>query len=205
MIQNQSGGYLKKWDKSGVVVETKAHDQYVVKVAGTGRLTLRNRRFLRRYSPHHTQGQTWQCASPKILEGSSSRVPVRSMEMTPQVSQKMNPVHDDINTPQPLPPTDGRKSPSSIPDDLHVKSPEIPNKETDSSDSAVAHSPEVVYTASRLSFGDLDVPQSISTDSDPPTNVCMQPVRLVRIRKARQFYNASTGTYTIPSIVSDDI
>ena len=37
MIQNQSGRYPKKWDKSGIVVETKAHDQYVVKVAGTGR------------------------------------------------------------------------------------------------------------------------------------------------------------------------
>ena len=61
-----------------------------------------------------------------------------------------------------------------LPDDLHVKSPEIPDKETDTSDSTVAHSPEVVYTPSRLSFGDLDVPQSISTDSDAPTNVCMQ-------------------------------
>ena len=56
MIQNQYGHYPKKWDKSGVIVETKDNDQYTVKVAGTGRLTLRNRRFLRRYSPEVQPG-----------------------------------------------------------------------------------------------------------------------------------------------------
>ncbi len=55
MIQNQVGRHPDKWDKSGVVVETKDNDQYVVKVAGSGRLTLRNRRFLRKYEPHYKQ------------------------------------------------------------------------------------------------------------------------------------------------------
>ena len=52
MIQNQSGRFPKKWDKSGVVIEKKGNDQHVVKVDGSGRLTLRNRRFLRKYKPH---------------------------------------------------------------------------------------------------------------------------------------------------------
>ena len=47
MVQNQSGRFPTRWDKSGCVVEVKDNDQYVVKVAGTGRMTLRNRRFLR--------------------------------------------------------------------------------------------------------------------------------------------------------------
>ena len=55
MIQNQVGRHPNKWDKSGVVVEVKDNDQYVVKVAGSGRLTLRNRRFLRKYEPHYNQ------------------------------------------------------------------------------------------------------------------------------------------------------
>lgn len=38
-IQNQSGLFLKKWDKSGTVVEIRGHDQYVVKVAESGRLS----------------------------------------------------------------------------------------------------------------------------------------------------------------------
>ena len=50
-IQNQTGNYPKKWDRSGIVMEVRSHDQYVVKVAGTGRLSLHNRRFLCRF-PH---------------------------------------------------------------------------------------------------------------------------------------------------------
>ena len=45
-VQNQHGRFPTKWDKSGVVVQIKDNDQYLIKVAGTGRLTLRNRRFL---------------------------------------------------------------------------------------------------------------------------------------------------------------
>ena len=40
----------KKWDKSGVVDEKKDHDQYWIKIDGSGRLTLRNRRFLRAFT-----------------------------------------------------------------------------------------------------------------------------------------------------------
>ena len=52
LIQNQdkSSPHQKKWDRQGVVIATKPHDQYLVKVDGSGRLTLRNRRFLRKYS-----------------------------------------------------------------------------------------------------------------------------------------------------------
>ena len=45
-IQNQAGRYATKWDKTGQIVETHQNDQYVVKVDGSGRLTLRNRKFL---------------------------------------------------------------------------------------------------------------------------------------------------------------
>ncbi|KAJ8359136.1 hypothetical protein SKAU_G00156610 [Synaphobranchus kaupii] len=50
-LQNQQGPSPGKWDRSGVVVESLDHDQYRVKVDGSGRLTLRNRRFLRGYMP----------------------------------------------------------------------------------------------------------------------------------------------------------
>ena len=51
LIQNQHGNHPTKWDRSGVVVEAKDHDQYVVKVDGSRRVTLRNRRFLRKFTP----------------------------------------------------------------------------------------------------------------------------------------------------------
>jgi hypothetical protein len=50
-IQNQCGNNPNKWDKSNVVVECKRHDQYSVKVDGSDRLTRRNHRFLRSYTP----------------------------------------------------------------------------------------------------------------------------------------------------------
>ncbi|KAJ8365105.1 hypothetical protein SKAU_G00139360 [Synaphobranchus kaupii] len=50
-VQNQTGPYPNKWDRTGSVVEVRQHDQYVVKIDGSGRITLRNRRFLRKFSP----------------------------------------------------------------------------------------------------------------------------------------------------------
>ena len=54
-IWNQVGHKPRRWDKTGVIVECKEFDQYVVKVDGTGRLTLRNRKFLRRLIPIRKQ------------------------------------------------------------------------------------------------------------------------------------------------------
>ena len=50
-VQNQSGNYPKKWDKRGKVVEIKGFDQYRVMVEGSRKVTLRNRKFLRKYTP----------------------------------------------------------------------------------------------------------------------------------------------------------
>jgi hypothetical protein len=41
-LQNQTGPYPNKWDKTGLVVEVRQFDQYVVRVDGSGRVTLRN-------------------------------------------------------------------------------------------------------------------------------------------------------------------
>jgi hypothetical protein len=38
-VQNQRGLCPNKWDESGIVVETLPHDQYLVKIDGSGRLT----------------------------------------------------------------------------------------------------------------------------------------------------------------------
>ena len=50
-IQNQVGNHPRRWERTGTVMEVRDYDQYNVKVDGTGRLTLRNRRFLRSLSP----------------------------------------------------------------------------------------------------------------------------------------------------------
>ena len=50
-IQNQRGNHPNKWDRTGVVVEVRQYHQYVIRVDGSGRVTLRNRKYLRKYIP----------------------------------------------------------------------------------------------------------------------------------------------------------
>ena len=50
-IQNQTGLHPRKWDKTGRVIEVRQYDQYVIRIDGSGRATLRNRKFLRKYIP----------------------------------------------------------------------------------------------------------------------------------------------------------
>ena len=48
VIQNQTGNYPLRWDKTGVIIEAKGFDQYHVMMHGSRRITLRNRKFLRK-------------------------------------------------------------------------------------------------------------------------------------------------------------
>ena len=47
LVQNQTGKNPSRWDSSGQIVEVMPFNQYKVKIDGTGKLSLRNRRFLR--------------------------------------------------------------------------------------------------------------------------------------------------------------
>ena len=50
-VQNQSGPHPTKWDRTGVVLQVNDNDQYLLKMHGSGRVTLRNRKFLRKIQP----------------------------------------------------------------------------------------------------------------------------------------------------------
>ena len=50
-IQNQTGNHAKKWHHTGTVVDVLPCNKYGVRVDGSGRLTHRNRRFLKAYKP----------------------------------------------------------------------------------------------------------------------------------------------------------
>ena len=53
-VQDQNGPSPKRWSKSGIVVESLPYDSYLVKLDGSGRLSKRNRIFLRKYTPFST-------------------------------------------------------------------------------------------------------------------------------------------------------
>ena len=47
-VQNQTGRYPKRWDRQGQIVEVLDHNQYLVRLNGSRRLTLRNRKYLKK-------------------------------------------------------------------------------------------------------------------------------------------------------------
>ena len=53
-VQNQTGNHPLKWDKTGSVVEVGQFHQYLIRLDGSVRQSLHNRKFLWRYTPIHT-------------------------------------------------------------------------------------------------------------------------------------------------------
>ena len=80
-IQNQVGHHPLKWDRSGTVVECHKFDQYFIKIHGTGRLTLRNRKFLRKFTlpnpPCTSSGMTTGLADQSVPGGAENMDPSR--------------------------------------------------------------------------------------------------------------------------------
>ena len=58
-VQNQNGNHPNRWDKTGVVVERLPHRQYKIRMDGSGRVSLRNRKFLKNILP--------VCSDPKLM------------------------------------------------------------------------------------------------------------------------------------------
>ena len=50
-IQNQTGNNPNKWDETGIVLENKPSSQVLFRVDRSRRVTMRNRRFVRRLEP----------------------------------------------------------------------------------------------------------------------------------------------------------
>ena len=51
LVQNLLGNNPKRWDKRGVILEVLPHRQYKVKMDGSRRISLRNRKHLRKFEP----------------------------------------------------------------------------------------------------------------------------------------------------------
>ena len=63
-VQNQTGPHKLKWDKSGVVVAVLPFHKYHVKMDGTGRVSVRNRVFLRAILPYGAGGVRGELFQP---------------------------------------------------------------------------------------------------------------------------------------------
>ncbi|MEM7284015.1 MAG: DDE-type integrase/transposase/recombinase, partial [Pseudomonadota bacterium] len=144
-IQNQTGPYPIKWDKTGIVIEVRQFDQYVVRVDGSGRVTLRNRKFLRKYTPVVPRSPL---AMLPVLS-SPTAVMTQTIPITPPTPTALHhPCPEIANSPDTQhnpPPDTSTPSGGDSPGDNSTASPEqndtdlsvSPTQETSSSPEAV--------------------------------------------------------------------
>ena len=112
LIQNQHGAgkIAKKWDRTGQVVEDLGYNKYRVRVDGSGRVSDRNRQFLRQITP----------VTPSLPGPSPSSVP-SCHDTAPAQSPVLPPVQPALPPTQgPAPVTvDTEPQPEAAPGHLH--------------------------------------------------------------------------------------
>lgn len=138
-IQNQTGPHPNKWDKTGLIIEVKPYNQYLVRVDGSGRVTLRNRKFLRKYVPVSENKRLINIyddyrSQTYVPEHDLSKIqlPVGNCPQSPE---------EDINiptTPAYTPPT----SPVSLPPSSSVSTPQTTQENTDNGDTNTSSCPD---------------------------------------------------------------
>ena len=91
-IQNQSGTRPLKWHNTGYITETLPHRQYRVVVDGSRRITLRNRRFLKKILPVCRKAQE---NSYDHLTASPPTTTTENVPRTPDPSTPVNPIQPE--------------------------------------------------------------------------------------------------------------
>ena len=216
MIQNQNGRFPKKWDKSGVIVEVRPNDQYTVKVDGSGRLTLRNRRFLRKYDSHKLIPELGHSVYAHSRPTIDSSAPSSSKKIhAPSNQQQLKPQSVIL---APSDSEDNRMEMSDPPASSILQQPLSPEMESSPPKATnmappvlcpVPVCPSPVYSAAvhpaPASPTPAVSPSRIMDNSSPPKTDLNVTARPRRVKFQRQMYDASSGQYSAPKAVSDDI
>ena len=130
LIQNQygAGKLAKKWDKSGLVLEDLGFNKYRVKVDGSGRITDRNRQFLRKFTP---MTPSLPGPSPNVNPTPAGNLIYQPVNPTP-VGERSQPfVNLEPSPPMPLTPQLA-DIPSSPPSPTFVTPPSSPVQSSNS-------------------------------------------------------------------------
>ena len=151
-VQNQRGPHPTKWDKSGIVVEVRQFDQYIGRLDGSGRVTLRNRKFLRKYVPVVSRDSL-------TIHPGHTQIPhlIPTPQVQPQVTQNLPPL---IPTSQPSQIQPKVITPQNQPELPAISTPPIttppranyrttPNAATKEADAPVTPQTETPKTSSR--------------------------------------------------------
>ena len=114
-LQNLVGNHPKRWERTGVVVEVRQFHQYIIRVDGSGRVTLRNRQHLRKFTPflqrqacdNTTQGHV----PPRSTPGTPPLVPAGGRP----TADPMTPSAPSISHPDTIDPACPPTSPAEMP------------------------------------------------------------------------------------------
>ena len=194
-IQNQSGAHPNKWDRTGIVAEVRQYDQYIIRVDGSGRATLRNRKFLRKYIPVVTRNPLLMQPDYQFTQ------PSNKTTVTPLVPKTLDhpavpaPVHNsDKSKPiHPASPTDQNTQRGA-----HIpESPQIPNSPASSSKQITSplSTPARVSTRIFRRSGITDPPpvetgtRSPQTDIGPSLPAAQAPEKVPLVLRKLQSYN----------------
>ena len=98
--QNKDTGRPNKWDRQGTIIAIKDNDQCLIKVDGSGRLTLRNRRFLRKLetgqscAPQMSFPMYIQQDEPKEVRELTTAIEVSRPQQRTLATDKMTPIEE---------------------------------------------------------------------------------------------------------------
>ena len=101
MVQNQVGNHPLRWDKRGTIVNCEGFDQYMLMIDGSRRLTRRNRKYLRLFTPfqppHAMLGGDARCAPPKAgsVPKRASKQPSQRLPDHVQQGEQRHQVHEE--------------------------------------------------------------------------------------------------------------
>jgi hypothetical protein len=79
IVQNQVGNHPLRWDKRGTIIKCEGFDQYQLMLDGSRRLTRRNRKYLRLFTPFQPPQAT--------LGGDARSTPPKAGSVKPAVSK----------------------------------------------------------------------------------------------------------------------
>jgi hypothetical protein len=214
-IQNQSRSVSRpnKWDRQGKVVAIKNNDQCLVRVDGSGRLTLRNRRFLRKFNLRSTEvsveganPEQRAFATPKeIAKDDASGVRDVTRRCTESPVNDAHAKHDAMrdtmhdamhDAMHGAAGGDGQVRREASHPTTHAAPESPPSAQTKEPDSGMPPAAPTNQPARNARDPDTRSPQREST----------APVRRsTRTFKQRECYDASSGQSSRPTAVSDSV
>ena len=150
-VQNQTGPNPLKWDRTGIVVEVRQFDQYIVKIDGSNRTTLRNRKFLRKFLPiratAHPRSILIDIGQPQCTE--QDPIPLKEPTLQPTLQLKVIPGPKPPVQPVDITYPDQTNPPDppivSTPEPQEVPSPTDPPEPTPMEDNTIRRSSRISH------------------------------------------------------------